>query len=394
MAKRDDPRYKSAPSRSGKNRRSEHFAAAGGSSDRRGGRSASGESRSYGRSAYGESRSYGRNSSGEGRSYGRTASGEKRSYAKGEAPKRAYGKAAEESRRPADASRSTRRDRAASSDRPQRGAGSLSGRTFAPRRADERPYAPAEGFIENPNLIIGRNPVTEAIKSGRTIDKILMQKDGEGSVRKIAAMAREEGLQLQYVDKIVLDKLAPGRPHQGVAAFAAAHDYCDVEDILAAAEEKGEPPLIVLLDGLEDPHNLGAILRSADGAGAHGVIIPARRSVSLTETVAKASAGAIEYVPVAKVSNLAAAIDDLKAQGIWIAAVDMDGESYSSARLDGPLAIVIGSEGKGVSRLVKEKCDFVVSIPMKGRVNSLNASNAAAVILYEAERQRSAGAEG
>ncbi|MBQ1907016.1 MAG: 23S rRNA (guanosine(2251)-2'-O)-methyltransferase RlmB [Firmicutes bacterium] len=393
MAKRDDPRYKSAPSRSGKNRRSEHFAAAGGSSDRRGGRSASGESRSYGRSASGESRSY-----------GRSASGEKRSYAKGEAPKRAYGKAAEESRRPADASRSTRRDRAASSDRPQRGAGSLSGRTFAPRRADdrsfaprradERPYAPAEGFIENPNLIIGRNPVTEAIKSGRTIDKILMQKDGEGSVRKIAAMAREEGLQLQYVDKIVLDKLAPGRPHQGVAAFAAAHDYCDVEDILAAAEEKGEPPLIVLLDGLEDPHNLGAILRSADGAGAHGVIIPARRSVSLTETVAKASAGAIEYVPVAKVSNLAAAIDDLKAQGIWIAAVDMDGESYSSARLDGPLAIVIGSEGKGVSRLVKEKCDFVVSIPMKGRVNSLNASNAAAVILYEAERQRSAGAEG
>ena len=393
MAKRDDPRYKSAPSRSGKNRRSEHFAAAGGSSDRRGGRSASGESRSYGRSASGESRSY-----------GRSASGEKRSYAKGEAPKRAYGKAAEESRRPADASRSTRRDRAASSDRPQRGAGSLSGRTFtprraddrsfAPRRADERPYAPAEGFIENPNLIIGRNPVTEAIKSGRTIDKILMQKDSEGSVRKIAAMAREEGLQLQYVDKIVLDKLAPGRPHQGVAAFAAAHDYCDVEDILAAAEEKGEPPLIVLLDGLEDPHNLGAILRSADGAGAHGVIIPARRSVSLTETVAKASAGAIEYVPVAKVSNLAAAIDDLKAQGIWIAAVDMDGESYSSARLDGPLAIVIGSEGKGVSRLVKEKCDFVVSIPMKGRVNSLNASNAAAVILYEAERQRSAGAEG
>ncbi|MBQ2059630.1 MAG: 23S rRNA (guanosine(2251)-2'-O)-methyltransferase RlmB [Firmicutes bacterium] len=394
MAKRDDPRYKSAPSRSGKNRRSEHFAAAGGSSDRRGSvRGASGESRSYGRSASGESRSY-----------GRSASGEKRSYAKGEAPKRAYGKAAEESRRPADASRSTRRDRAASSDRPQRGAGSLSGRTFtprraddrsfAPRRADERPYAPAEGFAENPNLIIGRNPVTEAIKSGRTIDKILMQKDGEGSVRKIAAMAREEGLQLQYVDKIVLDKLAPGRPHQGVAAFAAAHDYCDVEDILAAAEEKGEPPLIVLLDGLEDPHNLGAILRSADGAGAHGVIIPARRSVSLTETVAKASAGAIEYVPVAKVSNLAAAIDDLKAQGIWIAAVDMDGESYSSARLDGPLAIVIGSEGKGVSRLVKEKCDFVVSIPMKGRVNSLNASNAAAVILYEAERQRSAGAEG
>ncbi len=248
-------------------------------------------------------------------------------------------------------------------------------------------------FELNPNLIIGRNPVSEAIKSGRTIDKILMQKDAEGSAKKIASMARERGLMLQYVDKIVLDKLCPGRPHQGVAAFAAAHDYAELEDVLEAAREKGEDPLLVVLDGLEDPHNLGAVLRSADGAGAHGVIIPARRAVGLTETVAKASAGAIEYVPVVKTANIAAMLEKLKGLGIWTAAVDMDGEPYSSARLSGPLAIVIGAEGSGVSRLVKEKCDFVVSIPMRGRVNSLNASNAAAVVLYEAERQRN-GSEG
>ena len=274
--------------------------------------------------------------------------------------------------------------KAAGSTRSSRAYGDAKGKAAArPQRASE------EAFEPNPNLLIGRNPVMEAIKSGRTIDKILMQKDGEGSIKKIAAMARDEGLQIQYVDKIVLDKLAPGKAHQGIAAYAAAHDYADLEDILKAAEKKGEDPLLVLLDGLEDPHNLGAIMRSADGAGAHGVVIPARRSVSLTDTVAKASAGAIEYVPVAKVSNLAQTIDELKEKGIWIAAVDMDGESYHQAKLTGPLALVIGAEGAGVSRLIKEKCDFCVSIPMKGKVNSLNASNAAAIILYEAERQRS-----
>lgn len=240
----------------------------------------------------------------------------------------------------------------------------------------------------NPNLIIGRNPVMEAIKSGRTIDKIMMQKDGEGSIKKIASMAREKKIQIQYVDKIVLDKLVPGRPHQGIAAYAAAKDYVPLNAIIQGAKEKGEDPFLVILDGLEDPHNLGAVLRSADGAGAHGVVIPSRRAVGLTETVAKASAGAIEYVPVAKVPNLASAIDDLKSKGIWVAAVDMDGEPYSKARLDGPLAIVIGAEGAGVSRLIREKADFIVSIPMKGHVNSLNASNAAAIVLYEAERQR------
>jgi len=240
----------------------------------------------------------------------------------------------------------------------------------------------------NPNLIIGRNPVMEAIKSGRTIDKIMMQKDGEGSIKKIASMAREKKIQIQYVDKIVLDKLVPGRPHQGIAAYAAAKDYVPLNAIIQGAKEKGEDPFLVILDGLEDPHNLGAVLRSADGAGAHGVVIPSRRAVGLTETVAKASAGAIEYVPVAKVPNLASAIDDLKSKGIWVAAADMDGEPYSKARLDGPLAIVIGAEGAGVSRLIREKADFIVSIPMKGHVNSLNASNAAAIVLYEAERQR------
>ena len=255
--------------------------------------------------------------------------------------------------------------------------------------SDRKPYdAAPEREAENTGLIIGRNPVMEAIKAGRTINKIEMQKDGEGSIKKIASLAREKGIQIQYVDKIVLDKLVPGRPHQGIAAFMAAHDYVEVDDILKAAADKGEDPLIVILDGLEDPHNLGAVLRSADGSGAHGVIIPSRRAVALTETVAKASAGAIEYVPVAKVSNLVQTIEYLKEKGLWIASVDMDGVNYSEANLSGPLALVVGGEGSGVSRLTREKSDFIVSIPMKGKVNSLNASNAAAIMLYEAVRQR------
>ncbi len=241
----------------------------------------------------------------------------------------------------------------------------------------------------NPNLLIGRNPVSEAIKAGRTIDKILMQKDAQGSALKIAKDARAEGIQVQYVDKAVLDRLAPGRPHQGVAAYAAAHAYAEIDDILESARDRGEDPVVVILDNLEDPHNLGAIMRSVDGAGFHGVIIPNRRSVSLTETVAKASAGAIEYVPVAKVANLSQTVDFLKSEGLWIAAVDMDGINYEKADLKGPLAIIIGAEGNGVSELLRKKADFIVSIPMRGKVNSLNASNAAAIILYEALRQRS-----
>ena len=241
---------------------------------------------------------------------------------------------------------------------------------------------------ENPNLLIGRNPITEAIKAGRPIDKLLMQKDAEGSARHIASLALEEGIPIQYVDKLVLDKLAPGKAHQGVAAYAAAHKYVGVEDILAAAKEKGEDPLVIVLDELEDPHNLGAILRSADAAGAHGVIIPSRRSVTLTETVAKASAGAIEYVPVAKAGNLSRCIDLLKSKGLWIAAVDMDGTDYRASDLNGPMALIIGGEGKGVSPNLKAKSDYVISIPMYGHVNSLNASNAAAIVLFEAAGQR------
>lgn len=255
-------------------------------------------------------------------------------------------------------------------------------------RTDER-FSHAGHEAVNPKLIIGRNPVMEALKAGRSIDKILMQKDAEGSAKKIASLARESKVVLQYVDKIALDKLAPGRPHQGVAAFAAAKEYSSIEAMLALAKSRGEEPLIVVLDGLEDPHNLGTVLRSCDGAGAHGVVIPARRAVGLTETVAKSSAGAIEYVPVAKVTNLARCIDELKEKGLWIASVDMDGENYSEAKLSGALALVVGGEGQGVSEILRKNSDYIVSIPMKGKVNSLNASNAAAVMLYEVNRQRS-----
>lgn len=261
-----------------------------------------------------------------------------------------------------------------------------------PKRANQGTKKTASAlndYRENPNLIIGRNPVMEAVKSGRSIDKIMMQKDAEGSAKKIASMAREKKIVVQYVDKIALDKLAPGRPHQGIAAYVAAKDYVSVNEILESAKRRGEDPLIVILDGLEDPHNLGAVLRSCDGVGAHGVIIPARRAVGLTETVAKASAGAIEYIPVAKVTNLAQCIDELKEKGLWIAAIDMDGENYSDADLTGPMALVIGGEGQGVSEIVRKKADYIISMPMKGKVNSLNASNAAAIMLYEVDRQRS-----
>lgn len=241
---------------------------------------------------------------------------------------------------------------------------------------------------EDPNLIIGRNPVMEAIKSGRQIDKLVMQKDSEGSARKIAAMARERKIQIQYVERVALDRMCPGRPHQGVAAYGTAHDYVELEEILEKAKALGEDPFIIILDGLEDPHNLGAIMRTADAAGAHGIVIPSRRAVGLTETVAKASAGAIEYVPVAKVGNIVSAIEELKKAGLWIAGCDMEGQTYYEAELTGPMGIVVGGEGQGVSRLVREKCDYILSIPMKGKISSLNASNAAAVLMYEVYRKR------
>ena len=240
----------------------------------------------------------------------------------------------------------------------------------------------------NKNLIIGRNPVMEALKSGREIDKMLVAKDGEGSIKKIIGMAKEKNLFYQFVEKTALDRIADGGVHQGVIAYISTYEYCDPEDILEKARQKGEDPFLIILDGIEDPHNLGAIMRTADGAGAHGIIIPKRRAAGITDVVAKASAGAVEYVPVAKVSNIAQTIDKLKGKGVWIAACDMDGTEYDKADLKGSLALVIGAEGQGVSRLVKEKCDFVVSIPMSGQISSLNASNAAAVLMYEAKRQR------
>lgn len=247
-----------------------------------------------------------------------------------------------------------------------------------------------EQTLEKSNIIIGRNPVMEALKSGREIEKLLVAKDAEGSIRKIIGMAKEKNLFCQFAEKTALDRVAGGKTHQGVVAYVSAYEYCDVEDILEKSRQKGEDPFIIILDGIEDPHNLGAILRTADGAGAHGIIIPKRRAAGITEVVAKASAGAVEYVPVAKVSNIAQTIDRLKEKGVWIGACDMDGTEYDKTDLRGSLALVIGAEGQGIGRLVKEKCDFSLSIPMSGKISSLNASNAAAILMYEVRRQRKA----
>lgn len=242
------------------------------------------------------------------------------------------------------------------------------------------------------NIIYGRNTVIEALKSKREIEKLLLLKNGEGSIKKIEGMAKDRKIPIQYVDKTALDRvtdeLKSDGSHQGVVAYTSAYKYKEVEDLLSIASNKEESPFLIILDGIEDPHNLGAILRTADGAGAHGVIIPKRRAVGLTDTVAKSSAGAIEYIPVAKVSNISQTIEQLKEAGLWIAACDMDGQTYYQADLTGPIALVIGSEGKGISRLVREKCDFILSIPMEGRISSLNASNAAAVLMYEIHKQR------
>lgn len=237
--------------------------------------------------------------------------------------------------------------------------------------------------------IIGRNPVMEAIKSGREIDKILIKKGKyEGSIVPIVKKAKENGIIIQEVDKQKLDAVAEGENHQGVIAYVSAHEYASVDDIFAVAEEKNESPFIILCDKITDPHNLGAIIRTANCVGAHGIIIPKRNSVGINSVVAKTSAGAVEYTKVAKVTNLASTIDDLKKRGVWVAAADMDGDDMTKTDLKGSLCIVVGSEGSGVSRLVREKCDFVVSIPMKGEINSLNASVAAGVVMYEALRQR------
>ncbi len=239
------------------------------------------------------------------------------------------------------------------------------------------------------NHIEGRNAVLEAFRSGKTIDKLYVL-DGcqDGPVKSITREARKHDTIINYVTKERLDQISETGKHQGVIAVSAAYDYAEVEDILALAEEKGEPPFILILDGIEDPHNLGAIIRTANQAGAHGVIIPKRRAVGLTPTVARTSAGAINYVPVAKVTNISNTMKELKDRGMWFVCADMDGTLMYDMDLTGPIGLVIGNEGDGVSPLVKKNCDMVASIPMKGDIDSLNASVAAGILSYEIVRQR------
>ncbi|MCI8504763.1 MAG: 23S rRNA (guanosine(2251)-2'-O)-methyltransferase RlmB [Lachnospiraceae bacterium] len=239
------------------------------------------------------------------------------------------------------------------------------------------------------SVIEGRNAVLEALRSGKTIDRLFLLKGcQDGPLLSIARMARKQDTLIQYVPKTRLDQLSDGGKHQGVIAYGAVYAYASLEDMLALAKEKGEPPFLFLLDGIEDPHNLGAIIRTANLAGAHGVIIPKRRAAGLTAVVAKTSAGALNYTPVAKVTNLTMVMEELKKEGMWFVCADMDGALMYDLDLKGPLGIVIGNEGEGVSRLVKERCDMTAAIPMKGDIDSLNASVAAGVLAYEAVRQR------
>lgn len=237
--------------------------------------------------------------------------------------------------------------------------------------------------------IEGRNSVTEAFRSGKTIDKLFIQ-DGchDGPINSIVREAKKRDTVINYVSRERLDKMSKTGKHQGVIAYAAAYEYATVEQILNLAREKNEEPFIFILDNIEDPHNLGAIIRTANLAGAHGVIIPKRRAAGLTATVAKTSAGALNYTPVAKVTNIAATIEELKKEGMWFVCAHMDGEIMYNLKLTGAIGLVIGNEGEGVSRLVKEKCDFIASIPMKGDIDSLNASVAAGVLAYEIVRQK------
>lgn len=242
---------------------------------------------------------------------------------------------------------------------------------------------------EKNDLIIGRNAVLEVLKSGRAVDSVIVAKgDRGGSIGKIIAECRRLDVTVKEADSRKLDYLCGHANHQGIAAYAAAHEYASVDDMLALARERGEPPFLIICDGLEDPHNLGAVIRTAETAGAHGVIIPKRNSASLSFATAKTSAGAIEYVPVARVTNLASTIDELKKNGLWIYGADTDGKMWCDTDMSGAVALVIGSEGAGLGRLIKEKCDFIVSLPMKGQISSLNASVAAGILMYEVSRQR------
>ena len=255
-------------------------------------------------------------------------------------------------------------------------------------RSPLRRSAPIEA--ENDGVIEGRNAVIEALRAGVTIDKIFLLKgETDATLGHIASTAREKGIVVVDADRRKLDNMSRTHAHQGVIALASVREYCSVEDILQSAADKGEAPLLVVCDEISDPHNLGAIIRTAECAGAHGIVIPKRRSAGLTAIVAKTSAGAVAHMPVARVPNIAALLKDLKKQGVWVFGTAAGGNTtLYNADLKGPAAIVIGSEGDGMTRLVAENCDFLVSIPMKGRINSLNASAAAAILLYEAVRQR------
>lgn len=244
-------------------------------------------------------------------------------------------------------------------------------------------------------LIIGRNACLEALRSEREIERltVLKQRNGrgakpEGSLQKILAKAKDRHIPVFYADREEMDRMAAGGVHQGVIATVSDYVYRSVDDLLQVAADRGEPPFLIILDGLEDPHNLGAVMRTAECVGAHGVIIPQRRAVSVNATVMKTSAGAAEHMGCARVKNIPRVMEQLQQQGVWIYGCDMDGSDCFETDLTGPAAIVIGNEGKGISRLVREKCDFIISIPMRGQINSLNASNAAAIIMYEILRQR------
>ena len=241
----------------------------------------------------------------------------------------------------------------------------------------------------NESMIEGRNAVIEAFRSGKCVDKVyVLDQCQDVPILTIKREAKKAGSLIKYVDKQLLDNMSETGKHQGVIAITAAYDYAEVNDILQIAKDRNEDPFIVLLDNIEDPHNLGAIIRSAHQAGAHGVIIPKNRAVGLTATVARTSAGALNYIPVAKVTNLSKTIEELKKEGLWFVCADMDGETMYNLNLKGPIGVVIGSEGDGVSRLVKEKCDFIATIPMKGQIDSLNASVAAGILCFEIVRQR------
>ena len=258
-----------------------------------------------------------------------------------------------------------------------------------PMKRQQRDKGPVDAPELPEDLVAGRNAVMEVLKGSRSVNRLLVANgSAEGSMREIIAVAKEKGINIQFYDRSKLDAMAPGIRHQGVLAQVPPVQYAELEDILQLARDRNEPPFIVLLDELEDPHNLGAILRTADAAGVHGVLIPKHRSCPLSATVAKTSAGAVEHVPVARIGNMVQTIKRLKKEGLWVAAADMDGTDYYDTDLTGSLLLVIGSEGQGVGRLIKEQCDFVVRIPMVGKINSLNASVAGSILMYEAMKQR------